>query len=182
MYITEDIKDIFQSLLVKKQFMISSRQTFEIHLRPHLFPDFCSNVLYDVPPSHVDKFCLLHSGYSSLSQLVSQLNITIFFNFAYLTQLQTPNTQAKYYEILPAHIETTHDTTHKIANQYFEFEYHFLTLQRKIPIYFEQGCTVIAAHLSSIAFNSLSVNSKVANLGDWSFLNPYWLSVLQLIE
>ena len=40
-------------------------------------------------------------------------------------------------------------------------------------ITFEQGCTVIAAYLSSIAFNVLSVSSKVANSVEWSFLNPY---------
>ena len=70
------------------------------------------------------------------------VNLTshFFFNFADLRELQTPNAQTKYYDILPAHIKTTHDTTHKIANQYFEFEYHFSTLQ-KIMITFEQGCT-----------------------------------------
>ena len=116
-YIIEDLKDIFQGLLVKKQFMISKVKSPEIWntFTPPPISRFCSNVLYYVPPTHVVKFCLLYSGYSSLSQLVSQFNIT-FFNFADLTQLQTTNTQAKYCEILPAHIKTTHDTTHKIAN------------------------------------------------------------------
>ena len=37
----------------------------------------------------------------------------------------------KYYEILPSHTETPRDTTRKIANLYIEFNYHFLTLQKK---------------------------------------------------
>ena len=69
--------------------------------------------------------------------------------------------------------QITHDKNRKIANQYFEFEYHFSTLP-KILITFEQGCTVIAAYLSSIAFDALSISSKVANSVEWSFLNPYW--------
>ena len=37
----------------------------------------------------------------------------------------------KYYEILPTHTETPRNTTRKIANPYIEFNYHFLTLQKK---------------------------------------------------
>ena len=40
----------------------------------------------------------------------------------------------KYYEILPTHTETPRNTTRKIANLYIEFNYHFLTLQKKIPL------------------------------------------------
>ena len=47
----------------------------------------------------------------------------------------------KYYEILPTHTETPRNTTRKIANLYIEFNYHFLTLQKKNPITFEQECT-----------------------------------------
>ena len=70
------------------------------------------------------------------------VNLTSHFsNFADFRQLQIPNARTKYYEIVFAHTQTPHDKTHKIANQYFEFRYHFLTLQKKIPITFEQGCT-----------------------------------------
>ena len=48
----------------------------------------------------------------------------------------------KYYEILPTHTETPRNTTRKIANLYIEFNYHFLTLQKKNPITFERECTV----------------------------------------
>ena len=48
----------------------------------------------------------------------------------------------KYYEILPTHTETPRNTTCKIANLYIEFNYHFLTLQKKNPITFEQECTL----------------------------------------
>ena len=47
----------------------------------------------------------------------------------------------KYYEILPTHTETPRNATRKIANLYIEFNYHFLTLQKKNPITFEQECT-----------------------------------------
>ena len=40
----------------------------------------------------------------------------------------------KYYEILPTHTETPRNTTRKIANIYIECNYHFLTLQKKIPL------------------------------------------------
>ena len=40
----------------------------------------------------------------------------------------------KYYEILPTHTETPRNATRKIANLYIEFDYHFLTLQKKIPL------------------------------------------------
>ena len=63
-----------------------------------------------------------------------------FSNFADFRQLQIPNARTKYYEILPTHTETPHNTNHKIANRYFEFRYHFVTLHQKIPITFEQGC------------------------------------------
>ena len=47
----------------------------------------------------------------------------------------------KYYEILPTHTETPRNTTRKIANLYIVFNYHFLTLQNKNPITFEQEYT-----------------------------------------
>ena len=40
----------------------------------------------------------------------------------------------KYYEILPTYTETPRNTTRKIANLYIEFTYHFLTLQKKVPL------------------------------------------------
>ena len=49
----------------------------------------------------------------------------------------------KYYEILPTHTETPRNTTRKIANLYIEFNCHFLTLQKKNPITFEQECTCV---------------------------------------
>ena len=49
----------------------------------------------------------------------------------------------KYYEILPNHTETPRNTTRKIANLYIELNYHFLTLQKKNPITFEQECTTL---------------------------------------
>ena len=49
----------------------------------------------------------------------------------------------EYYEILPTHTETPRNATRKIANLYIEFNYHFLTLQKKNPITFEQECTLL---------------------------------------
>ena len=45
----------------------------------------------------------------------------------------------KYYEMLLVYTETPHNTARKIANQYVEVRYHHSTLQKKIPITFEQG-------------------------------------------
>ena len=47
----------------------------------------------------------------------------------------------KYYEILPTLTETPRNATRKIAKLYIEFNYHFLTLQKKNSITFEQECT-----------------------------------------
>ena len=55
----------------------------------------------------------------------------------------------KYYEILPTHTETPRNTTRKIANLYIEFNNHFLTLQKKNPITFEQECTIKVFDMST---------------------------------
>ena len=57
-----------------------------------------------------------------------------FSNITYFRQQQQQNKPMKYYEILPTHTETPRNTTRKIANLYIEFNYHFLTLQTKIPL------------------------------------------------
>ena len=46
--------------------------------RTDLFPDFCGDVLSDVPATHVDKFLPSNSGHSFLYQPICQLNITFF--------------------------------------------------------------------------------------------------------
>ena len=57
------------------------------------------------------------------------VNLTSHFsNFADFRQLPIPNAQTKCHEILLVHTKTHHYTAHKIANWYFEFEYHFSTL------------------------------------------------------
>ena len=54
-------------------------QWYVVSSKKHdLFPDFGSDVLYDVPPTHVDKFRLLHSRYSSVAQFICEFNIAIF--------------------------------------------------------------------------------------------------------
>ena len=68
------------------------------------------------------------------------MNLTSHFsNFAEFRQLQIPNAQTKYYEILPARTKTHHNTTHKIANWYFEFKYHFSTLQKRFRLLLNKG-------------------------------------------
>ena len=57
-----------------------------------------------------------------------------FSNITYFRQQQQQNKPMKYYEILPTHTETPRNATRKIANLYIEFNYHFLTLQKKIPL------------------------------------------------
>ena len=51
--------------------------------RTDLFPNFCGDGLYNVPPTRVDKFLLSNSGYSFLSQPTCQSNI-IFFELCWL--------------------------------------------------------------------------------------------------
>ena len=95
------------------------------------------------------------------------VNLTSHFsNFAEFRELQKPNTRTKYYEILPAHTKTSHDTSHKIANRYFKFNYHFLTLQKN-PITFEQGCNthvlIFKSLLQEKAYNIVPCNVVLAH-------------------
>ena len=53
----------------------------------------------------------------------------------------------KYYEILPTHTETPRNATHKMANLYIEFNYHFLTLQKKIPLLLNRS-----VHLHTVTY------------------------------
>ena len=55
----------------------------------------------------------------------------------------------KYYEILPTHTETPRNTTCKTANLYIEFNYHFLTLQKKIPLLLNRSVQPVAALIST---------------------------------
>ena len=81
---------------------------------------------------------LYHDFYLSLIAILT----SHFSNITYFRQQQQQNKRMKYYEILPTHTETSRDTTRKIANLYIEFNCHFLTLQKKNPITFEQECTL----------------------------------------
>ena len=65
----------------------------------------------------------------------------------------------KYYEILPIHTETPRNATRKIANLYIEFNYHFLTLQKKNPITFEQECTYSSLPLMCFWINTPEIYS-----------------------
>ena len=76
------------------------------------------------------QFVCITSFYLSLTVILT----SHFSNITYFRQQQQQNKPMKYYEILPTHCETPRNTTRKIANLYFEFNYHFLTLQKKIPL------------------------------------------------
>ena len=66
----------------------------------------------------------------------------------------------KYYEILPTHTETPRNTTRKIANLYIEFNYHFLTLQKKSH-YFWTGVYIIEEKTQKITgFHWIMSNEK----------------------
>ena len=81
------------------------------------------------------------------------VNLTSHFsNFADFRQLQIPNARTKYYAILPVPTKTPHNTTHKITSLYFDFKYHFLTLQKKILLLLNKG-----VHYTSCINKSLSL-------------------------
>ena len=75
-------------------------------------------------------FVCITSFYLSLTVILT----SHFSNITYFRQQQQQNKPMKYYEILPTHTETPRYTTRKIANLYIEFNYHFLTLQKQIPL------------------------------------------------
>ena len=76
--------------------------------RIDLFPNFCGDVLYDVPSNHVGTFLLyilaIHFYFNLSVNLASH-----FSNVAEFGPLQIPNAQMKCYEI--AYTKTPHDTT-----------------------------------------------------------------------
>ena len=76
------------------------------------------------------QFVCITSFYLSLNAILT----SHFSNITYFRQQQQQNKPMKYYEILPTHTETPRNTTRKIANLYIEFNCHFLTLQKKIPL------------------------------------------------
>ena len=76
------------------------------------------------------QFVCITSFYLSLTAILT----SHFSNITYFRQQQQQNKPMKYYEILPTHIETPLNTTRKIANLYMKFNYHILTMQKKIPL------------------------------------------------
>ena len=78
--------------------------------------------------------------------LSSSMNLTSHFsNFADFRQLQISNAWTKYYEISSDHTKTHHDTNHKIASLYFEFNTTFLHC-RKYSDYFWTRVYKISKH------------------------------------
>ena len=65
----------------------------------------------------------------------------------------------KYYEILPTHTETPRNATRKIANLYVEFNYHFLTLQKKII--FEQECTIVMRSIDDVTAHAKAASRDI---------------------
>ena len=109
--------------------------------------------------------------------LSSSVNLTSHFsNFSDYRQRQIPNAQTKYYEIWPAYTKTPHDTTHKIANLYFEFKCHFLTLQKKFRLLLNKGvetATTLNHRCSSFveSFHDISVELKYLGSSTLSNVN-----------
>ena len=85
------------------------------------------------------QFVCITSFYLSLTAILT----SHFSNITYFRQQQQQNKPMKYYEILPTHIETPLNTTRKIANLYMKFNYHILTLQKKIPLLLNRSVHVV---------------------------------------
>ena len=141
-----------------------------------LVPVFCGNVLYDVPPTHVDKFILFHSGYL-IASLVSISGVILtphFPNFADFRQLQISYAQTKYYEILTATMPIPRNTTRKIASWYIEFEYHLSTLQKHFRLLLKKG--VYEWHVGHVGCY-MSIESVVVVVGWWGWCGGYHANV-----
>ena len=90
-------------------------------------------------------------------------------------QLQIPHAQTKYYEILPAHSKTPHDTTRKIVNRCFELKYHISTLKKKPDYFWTRVYMFILVHypVSAIILDMDAANERrrylvTALLEGWS--------------
>ena len=105
---------------------------------------------------------LLHSGYSIVSRVFYLSNH--FDNglckIAEFRQLQIPNAQRKHCEILTTNTETPHNTT-KNAKWYFEFEYHFSTLQKKPKKQPRLFWTRVCMYMSPNLANNVSLHLLV---------------------
>ena len=77
------------------------------------------------------------------------LNLTSnFANFADFRQLQIPNAQTRYHEILPPDSKSQHNTA-----RYFELKCHFLTLQKLFRLPLNKGvskCFALATTIDGI--------------------------------
>ena len=98
-------------------------------------------------------FVCITSFYLSLTVILT----SHFSNITYFWQQQQHNKPMKYYEILPTHTETPRNTTRKIANLYIEFNYHFLTLQKKSHYFWTGVYQVNDIHFEEL-WSSLGLN------------------------
>ena len=90
-----------------------------------------------------------------------------FANFADFRQLQILNARTKYYEILPAHTTTPHNTINKITNRYFEFKYHFSTLQKKFRLLLNKGVQMCQKPHTLGSENNWGMQSKTGLRNLW---------------
>ena len=75
----------------------------------------------------------------------------------------------KYYEILPTHAETPRNTTRKIANLYIEFNYHFFTLQKNIPLLLNRSVDTVS--LSTGPVHSKFLKKTLVHTAEHSYAN-----------
>ena len=128
-----------------------------------------------------DKFRSLYSGYSSFSQLTCEFSIAFFELSWFQTTTDTKRTSEILRNLL-AHTKTPHNTTHKIASLYFEFKYHFSTLQKTSGYFwtrvykFELHCRSNEAQYYPY-YKTIALNWTFAKFQSWikiqNFLNCY---------
>ena len=104
-------------------------------------------------------FICIRSFYLSLTVILT----SHFSNITYFRQQQQQSKPMKYYEILPTHTETPRNTTLKIANLYIEVNYHFLTLQKKIPLLLNRSVQRNKYDLQAKMYQTIFTHHKLHN-------------------
>ena len=91
-------------------------------------------------------FLAIRLYHEFLSQLNCQFDIAFFKNCLLQTTTAAKQANEILWNFTYPHWNTS-DTTRKIANLYIEFNYHFLTLQKKIPLLLNRSVHAAGAGL-----------------------------------
>ena len=123
------------------------------HGKIELVPDFCGNVLCDVPSTRWTNvfYCILVIWLCHRFLPPQPFSHRFFFsNFSDFRQPQIQTWKKKYYEILTTNTETHLYPIRKLQVHILNLSITRLCILQKNPITFEQGCSWKGAWMSQV--------------------------------